>query len=121
MGKNSALFTVNMVRPLDSAKCILCRGFVSINNSKRFEEHMNHEHRVFFHTDLLMEACKLNSVNTEDLKVVKSIIQGMFEENIKLINNDKNAVLIDAQLVLILILMRKYSLKMIQKEYLLIF
>merc|ERR1712202_46725 len=95
MGSYSAPLTMNMVRPQDSAKCILCKRFISINNRKRFDEHMNRHHKVFYHTDLLLEACKLNSVNTEDLKVVKSIIEVMFEENIKLINGDEHAVLTD--------------------------
>ena len=71
---------VNSEAPI---RCILCKGYVNINNRKRFEEHLNHEHSVYFHSDLLLGACKLNSVNTEDLNVVKRIMDGMYEENIK--------------------------------------
>lgn len=71
-------------------RCILCRGYVNISNRKKFEDHLTHEHRVYFHSDLLLGACKLNSVNTEDLNVVKRIIDGMFEENVKLMKEEES-------------------------------
>merc|ERR1712129_26777 len=86
---------VTMVRSEAPIRCILCKGFVNINNRKRFEEHLTHEHRVYFHSDLLLGACKLNSVNTEDLTVVKRIMDGMFEENIKLMKDDESAISTD--------------------------
>jgi len=80
-----------MVLPEGPVRCILCRGFVNINNKKRFEDHLTHEHRVYFHSDLLLGACKLNSVNTEDLSVVKRIIDGMFEENMNMMKVEESA------------------------------
>ena len=76
--------------PEGPVRCILCRGYVNISNKKKFEEHLSHEHRVYFHSDLLLGACKLNSVNTEDLNVVKRIIDGMFEENVKLMKEEES-------------------------------
>ena len=84
-----------MVRSDAPIRCILCKGYVNINNRKRFEEHLNHEHSVYFHSDLLLRACKLNSVNTEDLNVVKRIMDGMYEENIKLMKDEERDNLTD--------------------------
>ena len=64
-------------------RCCLCKGFVSTSNSDRFTSHMNNEHNTFFNTDFLLAACKLNSVNPTDFGIVKTIMEGMFEENLK--------------------------------------
>ena len=44
---------------------------------------MNNEHNTFFNTDFLLAACKLNSVNPTDFGIVKTIMEGMYEENLK--------------------------------------
>ena len=64
-------------------RCCLCKGFVSTSNSDRFTSHMNNEHNTFFNTDFLLAACKLNSVNPTDFGIVKTIMEGMYEENLK--------------------------------------
>ena len=64
-------------------RCCLCKGFISTSNSERFSSHMNNEHNTFFNTDFLLAACKLNSVNPTDFGIVKTIMEGMYEENLK--------------------------------------
>ena len=84
----SSKSSVKMVKTGGLVRCILCRKYVTVSNKKKFGDHMQKELRVYFRSDFILSVCKLASVNVEDVNVVKRVIDGMYEENMKLENTN---------------------------------
>ena len=87
-----------MLVPDGTVRCCLCKGFVSTSSKERFRAHMNNEHNTFFNTDFLLAACQLNSVNPTDFGIVKTIMEGMWEENIRSQGEEEQADLSSSSL-----------------------